>query len=234
LTSLPYHFNYGVSKIRPCAGWKPNEDNPTVSPQACIDQLAEIFILRDQKSIVVNRPLPDIVIVFAWRHLRDCDYIVTRGTKRAHHREVATFIGEKAHRLSLCAFFSKPQNNRFLVRQSVGGITNGGVYILGFEARVRVQQLVLLSGSLAQFSQDQLNWNPSTLDDRLTHHHLRIDFYAIGNCHIASILRAQPLFLGSIRLQRQRLVRQGLTMTPSETTEAAKPVHSKIAIPMHF
>jgi hypothetical protein len=138
LTSLPYHFNYRVSKISAGARGKPNEDNPTGSPQARIDQLTEVFILRDQKSIVANRPLSDTVIVFAWRHFRNSDYIVTRRTKRAHHREVATFIGEKAHRLSLCAFFPKSQNNRFLMRQSVGSITNGGLYILSFEARVRV------------------------------------------------------------------------------------------------
>src|SRR5688572_30890727 len=56
------------------------------------------------------------VVIGTRRYFRNCDHVVLCGTKHAYHREVATFIGQKAHRLSFLALFRRRNNNGLFVR----------------------------------------------------------------------------------------------------------------------
>jgi hypothetical protein len=147
--------------------------------------LTKVLILRNQNAIGCNCALSNIVVLFAGRHFGNGNNIMTRETKRAYDREIAAFIGEKAHRLSSRAPFRRGHNDGFLVRQRVGRITNRGLDILDSEARVGIEQVVS-SRPFTELSKNQLNRDASPANDRLSHHHLWIDFYAISNCHRAS------------------------------------------------
>jgi len=105
-------------------------------------------------------------------------------TKRTHHGEIATLIGQKAHRLTFRALFGRFDDNRFLVRQSVGRIANGGLYILRLEARIRIEQIVRC-GTLTEFSKDQFDRYTASSNDRFPHHHFWIDLDTVCNRHTA-------------------------------------------------
>ena len=137
-SSLSHEIEYGYRKITPRTRRKPNENYPARSPHTRINQLTEVLILRNQDPLIGNRSFSNVVVLRTRRHFSDCDNIMLRGTKRSHHRKVATFIGQKAHRLSFRALFRRRHNNGLFVRQSVGSIADSCVNILCLESRIGI------------------------------------------------------------------------------------------------
>jgi hypothetical protein len=83
--------------------------------------------------------------------------------------------------------------------------------ILYLEMRIRIEQIIF-SRPITELSQDQLNRDSRPPDDRLSHHHLGIDLYAIRNRHTFNLLLFTFLsasFKSSeLRIQCRQRVRQ--------------------------
>jgi hypothetical protein len=178
-------FDHCVSKIAPRTRREPNENYPARMSHVCVNQLTEVLIFRNQDSLVFNSPFSNTIVFFPWRNFGNRDDVMRRGTKRTHNREISAFIGQKAHRLSSRAPFRWRYNDGFLVRQRVRGITYRRLDILYFETRIGIEQ-VIFRCSFTELSKNQLNRDARPPNDRLSHHHLWIDFYAISNRHRAS------------------------------------------------
>jgi len=172
-----------AGRLRRARG-KTDKDYSTRASHVRIHQLTEVFILRDQEAIVFKRPFSNIIVFFARRNFSDRYDIMALSTKRTHHGETATLISQKAHRLTFRALFGRFDDNRFLVRQSVGRIANGGLYILRLEARIRIEQIVRC-GTLTEFSKDQFDRYTASSNDRFPHHNFWIDLDTVCNRHTA-------------------------------------------------
>ena len=135
---MSHGIEYRDREITPRTRREPNENYTARSSHTRINQLTEVLVLRNQDPIIPNGSFSNFVVLRTRRHFRNCDNVVLRGTKHACHREVATFIGQKAHRLSFRALFRRRNNNGLFVRQSVGGIADGRVNILCLETRIGV------------------------------------------------------------------------------------------------
>ncbi len=61
------------------------------------DELAEIFIFRQENALLAKRQVHDQRIIVSRRQFCDRKHSMADGTKRSNDGEVATLVGEKAH-----------------------------------------------------------------------------------------------------------------------------------------
>ena len=90
--------------------------------------------------------------------------------------------------------------------------------ILYLETSIRIEQIIF-SRPITELSQDQLNRDSRPPDDRLSHHHLGIDLYAIRNRHSFNLLLFTFLsasFKSSeLRIQCRQSIRQTEKIRPA-------------------
>jgi hypothetical protein len=107
-------------------------------------------------------------------------------SERTHDCEVAALVGEELHYplSGLCRFF---ENERFFVSERVGRISESGADIFCGQARIAIEE-ISLGGTLAEFSQDQLDGDARAANDRLPHHDVGIDLDPVRCMHATQIL----------------------------------------------
>jgi hypothetical protein len=142
-----------------------------------INKFPEISVLGEQDALFISRERQNLFISDSWRDLSDRQNVVTLRPKRADYWEVAALVGEESHCSGFCVGGSGEQNN-FFVRDRLGRVGYRGPDIFARKARVCVEQIVLGS-TFCELPKDQFYFDPRSFDDRLAHHHMRIDLDSI-------------------------------------------------------
>jgi hypothetical protein len=148
---------------------KAEENHAARRPRCCIDELSEIPILGHENAPFAHRHVDDRGILRATRGLRYRNHVVTGVTQGPHNTKIAAFVGQEAHS------GGRLENHGLLMGERVCRIGNGRLDIVLSEVRIGFQQ-VLRGGALRELPQDKLYRDPRSANDRLSEHHLRVDF----------------------------------------------------------
>lgn len=98
--TLPHELQHRLGKIlaRPCR--KAKEEDPFGRPAARVDQLAEVFVFRQDDPSLTDRKVHHPFVLCPRREFRNGDNVMTSRAQGADHGEVATLVGQESHQAS--------------------------------------------------------------------------------------------------------------------------------------
>jgi hypothetical protein len=166
-----------------------------------VNEFTEIGVLGKEDALFIQSEFQDFLIFNSRRDLCDCQDVVAGGPERTHYGKVAALVGEESHCSGFRVGRSGGEQNDFFMRDRLCGVGDRRPDVFAREPRIRIKQIVFGS-AFRELAKDQFYFDPRTLDDRLSHHHLRVDLDSICG-HKLSDCPAEQM-IQPLSLHRQR------------------------------
>jgi hypothetical protein len=178
LTYTVHHIKRRLCHRSTCGCREAKEDDTRAAKAIRVYEFTEISVLSKKDAPFISRLLENFFIADSWRNLGDGQNVVTGRPEHAHYGEVAALVREKLHRSGFRAGRRSGEQNNFFMRDRLCRVGDRSPDVFASEPRIRIEQIVL-GGPFRELPKNKFYFDPSPFDDRLSHHHFRIDLDSI-------------------------------------------------------
>jgi hypothetical protein len=181
----------GLTKATSRITWKTNQDDSRRLLAASVREQSKVFVFVEENSRLRAGKSENGRILGAAIDLPHCGDMVAGRTESGNYGKAAALVGEKTHRLLFAAGCAFADENDFFVGERIRRVAHRGLDVLAREPRVSLRE-IRFGRTFAQFPKNEFHRNPRSTDDRLSKHHVGIDFDAVRESHLKPLSRIHP------------------------------------------
>jgi hypothetical protein len=179
---FPNDADDGITEGTSSMSWKPNQDDSSGFLPTGICEQAEVLVFRQQDSVLGTSQSEDDWIGRASFDLRNGGDFVAGRTKSGDDGKIAALVGEKPHRLISTCGPGLVDEDDFFVREGIGCVPDRRMNVLARELGICVQEIGFRR-TVAEFAEQQLDWNSRSANDGFAEHNGGIQFDPISERH---------------------------------------------------